>query len=159
MDRWGCPLRYHYCRVHDLSCGFHSLSPSCFLREIKSHFRFTMAAFAIWSYNQTNQNNSKENYPPDDRDRVFDRCIISIPVLDSWKWNLNNMVYPSCPWGRVLFDSHFTGQPILLPSPYGCHWKGLRQLYACSTQRADDTTWPWRNTVENHLVTEFWSPC
>ena len=44
----------------------------------------------------------------------------------------------SCHWDRVLCDNHFATQPALLPSPYGRHWKGLRQLDACSTQQSDD---------------------
>ena len=40
-----------------------------------------MAAFAIRDRHQTNKNNFKENYTPDDRDRVFDRYINSIPIL------------------------------------------------------------------------------
>ena len=45
-----CDITIAVCMTYYVS----SLSPSCFWREIKSHSRFTMAAFAIWSYNQSN---------------------------------------------------------------------------------------------------------
>jgi hypothetical protein len=41
-----------------------------------------MTALAIRYHHQTNSNNLKENYPPDDRDGVFDRYINSIPILN-----------------------------------------------------------------------------
>ena len=48
-------------------------------------------------------------------------------------------VYYSRHWDRVLFDGIFPEQPVCLPSSYGRHWKGLRQLDACPTQQPDAT--------------------
>ena len=41
-----------------------------------------MVALAIRYHHQTNQNNFKEGYPADDRNRVFDRYINSILTLN-----------------------------------------------------------------------------
>ena len=46
VEYWKRPLRYHYCRLHDLLCGFPDIYPSC-SEERSISFLFMMAAFAM----------------------------------------------------------------------------------------------------------------
>jgi hypothetical protein len=78
LEYWERALRYHYCHMHDLLCGFSKNSPSQLWRVLKSHILFTMVAFTIWFYHQKDQNNFKESYSLDDRDGVFDGYTNSI---------------------------------------------------------------------------------
>ena len=82
MVFWERALRYYDCHMHDLLCGFLKFLPLWICKAIKSQILFTMAAFAIRYHYQTDQDNFKENYSPDDRDRVLDRYINSIPIFD-----------------------------------------------------------------------------
>ena len=50
-----------------------------------------LVAFPFLYHCQRNSSTFKENYPVDDRDRVFDRCMNSIPVLYLCKCNLTNI--------------------------------------------------------------------
>jgi len=45
VEYWERPLRYNYCRVHDLLCGFPKFLPPG--SGLKFHILFVMAAFTI----------------------------------------------------------------------------------------------------------------
>jgi hypothetical protein len=83
MECWGGSLRCHYCRVHDLLCVFPALLPIGFEGQSELvPYLFTMAAFAGRYHLQGYESNSKDNYPPLDRDGIFDRYPHFIAILD-----------------------------------------------------------------------------
>jgi hypothetical protein len=89
-----------------------------------------MAALAIRYHYQTNEGNFKEDYPPDDRDRVSDRCVILLPNCQPMGLEMTAHNNSSGHWDCVLCTSSFAGPLLLLPNPDGYNRKGLRQLNA-----------------------------
>ena len=79
-----CDIIIAVCMIYYV--GFAKFLPLVFGEQLTHILCFVVAAFEIWRRHQTNSNTIEENYPADDRNRVFDRYINYIPDVDLCGW-------------------------------------------------------------------------
>ena len=149
MECWKCSLRYHYCSVHDLLCGF----PTFLVFGEQSH----LILYSRWQLSRYDTTIKQTKVI---LKKVIRLTIETGTLTGAWtpflsSTHVTEHVRLSRYWDCLLFTSDFTRQPVLLPSPNGYHRKGLRQLDARPNQQPN-ATYLWRNATNDHLGSEIW---